>query len=74
MLGNRKIKSLQYMFRCLGIIIDNLSFMYNNNLNIIQNISIPDVNLKKKHVIIFFIFAVRVAFEILLIYFGYSRT
>ena len=45
--GTEKIKSFRYMLRCLGITLDGPSMIYSDNLNVIQNISMPDTSLKK---------------------------
>ena len=45
-------KSLRYMPRCLGIPLEGPSYLYGDNLGVIQNASIPEADLKKKHVAI----------------------
>ena len=42
--------SLRYMFRCLGVKVDNTSHVYGDNLGVIQKATIKDSLLKKKHV------------------------
>ena len=44
--------SLRYMLRCLGVNVDTASAVYGDNLGIIQNATIKDSLLKKKHVTI----------------------
>ena len=44
--------SLSYMLRCLGIPITNPTNLYGDNFGSIQSASIPDSELKKKHVTI----------------------
>ena len=44
--------SLCYMLRCLGIPITNPTNLYGDNFGLIQSASIPDSELKKKHVAI----------------------
>ena len=43
---------LQYMLRCLGVNVDTASAVYGDNLGVIQNATINDSLLKKKHVAI----------------------
>ena len=38
------------MLRCLGVKVDNTSHLYGDNLGLIQNATIKDSLLKKKHV------------------------
>ena len=47
-----EVVSLQYMLRCLGINVDTASAVYGDNLSVIQNATIKDNLLKKKHVAI----------------------
>jgi hypothetical protein len=42
--------SLRYMLRCLGIPVRSPTRLFGDNLGVIQNASIPDSDLKKKHV------------------------
>ena len=44
--------SLRYMLRCLGVSVEHASVVCGDNLGVIQNISIKDSLLKKKHVAI----------------------
>ena len=44
--------SLRYMLRCLGIPVTNPTNLYGDNFGSIQSASIPDLELKKKHVAI----------------------
>ena len=44
--------SLHYMLRCLGIPVANPTNLYGDNFGSIQSASIPDSELKKKHVAI----------------------
>ena len=44
--------SLHYMLRCLGIPVTNPTNLYGDNFGSIQSASIPDSELKKKHVAI----------------------
>ena len=44
--------SLHYMLRCLGIPVTNPTNLYGDNFRLIQSASIPDSELKKKHVAI----------------------
>ena len=44
--------SLCYMLRCLGIPVTNPTNLYGDNFGSIQSASIPDSELKKKHVAI----------------------
>ena len=44
--------SLRYMLRCLGIPATNPTNLYGDNFRSIQSASIPDSELKKKHVTI----------------------
>ena len=43
---------LRYMMRCLGVNVDTSSVVYGDNLGFIQNATIKDSLLKKKHVMI----------------------
>ena len=44
--------SLHYMLRCLGMPVTNPTNLYGDNFGLIQSASIPDSELKKKHVTI----------------------
>jgi hypothetical protein len=44
--------SIRYMFRCLGIPVSAPTNLYGDNFSVIQSASIPDSDLKKKHVAI----------------------
>ena len=44
--------ALHYMLRCLGVNVDVASAVYGDNLGVIQNATIKDSLLKKKHVAI----------------------
>jgi len=46
--------SLRYMLRCLGIKVDNPTFLFGDNLAMINNCQLPEAALKKKHVAISF--------------------
>ena len=41
--------SLRYMLRCMGIPVMQPTWMIGDNLGVIQNASVPDSQLKKKH-------------------------
>jgi hypothetical protein len=47
-----EIVSIRYMLRCLGVHVDNATHVYGDNLGVIQNATIKDSLLKKKHVAI----------------------
>ena len=47
-----EVASLRYMLRCLGVRVDSASHVYGDNLGVIQNATIKDSLLKKKHVAI----------------------
>jgi hypothetical protein len=42
------------MLRCLGLVVDQPTKLFGDNLAVIQNASFPDADLKKKHVAISF--------------------
>ena len=44
--------SLRYRLRFLGVNIDNVYPVYGDNLDVIQNATIKDIFLKKKHLVI----------------------
>ena len=47
-----EVGSLRYMLRCLGVNVDIPSKVFGDNLGVIQNATIKDSLLKKKHVAI----------------------
>ena len=47
-----EVASLRYMLRCLGVRVDSASHVHGDNLGVIQNATIKDSLLKKKHVAI----------------------
>ena len=47
-----EVVALRYMLRCLGVNVDTASAVYRDNLGVIQNATIKDNLLKKKHVVI----------------------
>ena len=47
-----KVVALRYMLICLGVNVDTPSAVYGDNLGVIQNATIKDSLLKKKHVAI----------------------
>ena len=47
-----EVVSLRYMLRCLGLNVDTASAVYGDNLGVIQNVTIWDSLLNKKHVAI----------------------
>ena len=47
-----EVVALRYMLRCLGVNVDTSSAVYGDNLGVIQNDTIKDGFLKKKHVAI----------------------
>ena len=48
----KEVVPLRYMLRCLGVNVDTASAVYGDNLGVIQNATIKDILLKKKHVAI----------------------
>ena len=44
--------AIRYMLRCLGVKVSNASYLFGDNLGVIQNATIKDSLLKKKHVAI----------------------
>ena len=44
--------AIRYMLRCLGVKVDSPTQVYGDNLGVIQNVTIKDSLLKKKHVAI----------------------
>ena len=47
-----EVVALRYMLICLGVNVDTASEVYGENLGIIQNATIKDSLLKKKHIVI----------------------
>ena len=47
-----EVVALRYMLICLGVNVDTASAVYGDNLGVIQNATIKDSLLKKKHVAI----------------------
>jgi len=47
-----ELQSVKYMLRCLGVKIDHTSLVCGDNKGVIQNCTIPNSHLKKKHVAI----------------------
>ena len=47
-----EVVALRYMLRCLGVNVDTASAVYGENLGVIQNATIKDSLLKKKHLVI----------------------
>ena len=47
-----EVVALRYILRCLGVNVDTSSAVYGENLGVIQNATIKDNVLKKKHVAI----------------------
>ena len=52
--GTEETISVRYMLRCLGVLVEHASFMFGDNLGVIQNATIKESLLKKKHVAISF--------------------
>ena len=48
-IGTDKIIEMRYMLRMLGVPLDGPSYMFGDNLSVINSSSIPDDTLKKKH-------------------------
>jgi hypothetical protein len=44
--------AVRYMLRCLGVKVEHATFMFGDNLGVVQNATIKDSLLKKKHVAI----------------------
>ena len=44
--------SIRYMLRCLGVPVKSPTNLFGDNLSVIQSATIPDADLKKKHVAI----------------------
>ena len=49
-----EVVDLRYMLICLGVNVDTASEVYGDNLGVIQNATIKDSLLKKKHVAIIY--------------------
>ena len=49
-----EVQSVRYMLRCLGVKVSRASLICGDNMGVIQNCTIPDSLLKKKHVAIAF--------------------
>ena len=49
-----EVVALRYMLRCLGVNVDTASAVYGDNLGVIQNATIKNSLLKKKHVVIIY--------------------
>ena len=47
-----EVMSIRYMLRCLGVKVDSATRVYGDNLGVVQNVTIKDSLLKKKHVAI----------------------
>ena len=45
-----EVQSVRYMLRCLGVKVKHASLICGDNKGVIQNVTIPDSVLKKKHV------------------------
>jgi Reverse transcriptase (RNA-dependent DNA polymerase) len=50
--GTEETISVRYMLRCLGVRVEHASYMFGDNLGVVQNATIKDSLLKKKHVAI----------------------
>ena len=48
--ATEEVKSLRFMLRCLGIPVTGPSNLIGDNLSVIMNASLPQADLKKKHV------------------------
>jgi hypothetical protein len=48
--------SIRYMLRCMGVKVEHPSYVFGDNLGVIQNVTIKDSLLKKKHASLFFLF------------------
>ena len=47
-----EVQSVRYMLRCLGVKVDTASLICGDNKGVVQNCTISDSLLKKKHVAI----------------------
>ena len=54
--ATEEIMHLCYMMRCLGLPVTRPSYLYGDNLGVIQNAANKDAEIKKKHVSISFHF------------------
>ena len=45
-----EVQSVRYMLRCLGVKVKHATLIYGDNMGVIQNCTILDSLLKKKHV------------------------
>ena len=52
--ATEEVISVRYMLRCLGVKVKHASLICGDNMGVIQNCTIPDSLLKKKHVAIAF--------------------
>jgi hypothetical protein len=50
--GTEECINMRYMLRCLGVPVTNASYLFGDNLGVIQNSSNPESDIKKKHVAI----------------------
>jgi regulator of RNase E activity RraA len=50
--GVEELIALRYMLRCLGVSVEHASILYGDNQGVIQNATIAESLLKKKHVAI----------------------
>ena len=50
--ATEEVQSIRYMLRCLGVRVDTATLICGDNKGVIQNSTIPDSLLKKKHVAI----------------------
>ena len=48
----KEVQSVRYMLRFLGVKVKHASLICGDNLGVIQNFTIPDILLKKKHIAI----------------------
>ena len=48
----KEVQSVRYMLRFLGVKVKHASLICGDNLGVIQNCTIPDILLKKKHIAI----------------------
>ena len=51
-MSTEEVGSIRYMLRCLGVHVDVPSKVFGDNLGVIQNATIKDSLLKKKHIAI----------------------
>jgi hypothetical protein len=47
-----ELMSVRYMLRCLGVKVEHASYLFGDNLGVVQNATIKESLLKKKHVAI----------------------